>query len=223
MSETRINDILLGPLERPALRWLAEHMPAWVKPDTLTLIGILGSVATFCGYLMTRCDDRFLWLASAGFVINWFGDSLDGTLARYRRIERPRYGYFVDHTVDSISMLLVFLGLGLSKYVRFELACLALIGYLLMGSMVYIRTNVDRTFRISYGKLGPTEMRAIVIIANTLLFFFGNPVVDLHLVRLTAFDCFVGLIATLLVSAFCINTVVLTARFADIDTQEDDQ
>ncbi len=102
----RVNDILLGPLERPALAWLAAHMPAWVSPDTLTGIGVLGAVIIFLSYSLSNVHSGFLWLASLGFVINWFGDSLDGTLARYRRCERPKYGYFIDHTVDAFNEFL---------------------------------------------------------------------------------------------------------------------
>ena len=137
---TRINDILLAPLERPALQWLAAHMPSWISPDILTVIGIIGAIAILLGYLLSNQSPGFLWLGSLGFVINWFGDSLDGTLARYRQIERPKYGFFVDHTVDSFNEVLIVIGLGLSPYVSFNIACLGLIGYLLMSILVYIRT-----------------------------------------------------------------------------------
>jgi len=109
---TRVNHGLLTPLERPALAWLSERMPAWVSPDLLTALGFLGSLVIFAGYVLTSIDVRFMWLASFGLVINWFGDSLDGTLARFRKIERPRYGYFIDHAVDSVAEALVFIGLG---------------------------------------------------------------------------------------------------------------
>src|SRR5512147_2001859 len=125
-AHRRVNDILLGPLERPALQWLAARLPAWVTPDLLTGLGLFASVIIFLAYTATNLDKGFLWLASLGFVLNWFGDSLDGTLARYRKIERPRYGFFVDHIVDAASECMVFLGIGLSPYVRFDLACVAL-------------------------------------------------------------------------------------------------
>jgi archaetidylinositol phosphate synthase len=86
-KHTRVNDILLGPLERPALQWLCEHMPAWMTPDILTIIGILGAVVIFLGYVLSNQHPAFLWLASIGYVINWFGDSLDGSLARHRKID----------------------------------------------------------------------------------------------------------------------------------------
>src|SRR5512140_2984650 len=115
-NHQRVNDIFLGPLERPALKWLAERMPAWVTPDTLTLIGVLGAVLTLISYLLTNISSGFLWLAALGFVINWFGDSLDGTLARTRKIERPIFGFFIDHTVDAVNEMLIFFGLGLTPY-----------------------------------------------------------------------------------------------------------
>src|SRR5919198_5149184 len=105
-GHTRVNDILLGPLERPALQWLAAHMPAWITPDDCTLIGILGALLTLVSYGLSNLNPNFLWLASLGFFINWFGDSLDGTLARYRHIERPRYGYYIDHVIDVICQVM---------------------------------------------------------------------------------------------------------------------
>lgn len=206
-SHKRINDILLGPLERPALQWLAACMPRWVNPDILTGVGLLGSVVIFFSYWLTNVTAHFLWLASLGLVINWFGDSLDGTLARYRKIERPRYGFFIDHTVDAVSTLLVVFGLGLSPYVRFEIACLALIGYLLMSVFVYIRTCVEGVFKISYGRFGPTEVRLIAIIANTIIYFLGNPVVALPFGALSIYDLIAGIVAIALTVIFLLSTI----------------
>lgn len=203
----RVVDILLGPLERPALQWLAAHMPAWMNPDILTGIGILGSLMIFACYWLSNLNAGFLWLASLGFVINWFGDSLDGTLARYRKIERPKYGFFVDHTVDAFSELLVVLGLGLSPYVRFDVACVALIGYLLVSVLVYVRTYVQGVFQISYGKLGPTEVRVILIILNTVMFFVGTPMVTLSFGGFSVYDLAVAVIAAILFFIFFASTI----------------
>ncbi len=169
----RVNDILLGPLERPALRWLAAHMPAWITPDRCTLIGVLGAAGIMISYALSNYNRNFLWLASLGFVVNWFGDSLDGTLARYRRIERPVYGFYIDHTVDALNETMIFLGLGLTPFIRFDIACLALIGYLLLSVLVFVRTCVVGEFKISYGKLGPTEIRVLAVLLNTAMFFGG--------------------------------------------------
>jgi len=216
-SHKRVNDILLGPLERPALRWLAARMPAWVNPDILTGVGILGSVVIFFSYWLTNVDANFLWLASLGLVINWFGDSLDGTLARYRKIERPKYGFFVDHTVDAVSTLLVVFGLGLSPYVRFEIACLALVSYLLMSVLVYIRTYVEGVFKISYGRFGPTEVRLIIIIANTVVYFVGNPVVRLWFGAISIYDLIAGIVAALLAMIFVFSTIKQARELAKLN------
>jgi phosphatidylglycerophosphate synthase len=200
---------LLGPLERPALQWLAAHMPPWMNPDILTIIGILGAFVVCISYGLTNYNSAFLWVATLGFIINWFGDSLDGTLARYRKIERPKYGYFVDHTVDAFSQLLMFGGLGISPYVRLDFALLALVGYYLVSVLVYVETYVSGLFKISYGKLGPTEIRAIAILANTALFFIGVRVVELPILgglSMTYMDLVVLGIALILMTIFLSTT-----------------
>ncbi|MFN2158960.1 MAG: CDP-alcohol phosphatidyltransferase family protein [Anaerolineales bacterium] len=213
----RINDILLGPLERPALQWFAQHMPDWVMPDHLTLLGTFGAVIIFLSYWMTNFNPAFLWLASAGFFINWFGDSLDGTLARYREIQRPKYGFFVDHIVDAFNEALIFLGFGLSPYIQFEIASLLFIGYLMMSVLVYVRTCVKGEFVISYAGLGPTEMRVLAIIANTLFFFFGNPILTITGIELTVFDIVGFIIALALLVVFLISSYSQAKELARID------
>jgi archaetidylinositol phosphate synthase len=203
----RINDIFLGPLERPALAWLVTKMPPWVTPDSLTFLGFFASILIFVSYLLCNLDTRFLWLASFGYVVNWFGDSLDGNLARYRHIERPKYGFFVDHTIDALSQLLVFTGIGLSSFVDLRVAWFTLIGYLLMEVLVYITTYINGTFRMSYGKLGPTEVRFIAISVNTIVFFTHNPIIDLGFVHFTLFELFVGIIAFLLYYFFITTSI----------------
>ena len=197
-THQRINDIFFGPLERPTLKWLAAHSPSWMTPDILTSIGFLGTIVVAGGYILTIIHPAFLWLASLGYLINWYGDSLDGTLARYRHIERPRYGFYLDHTIDAFSEIIIVLAMGISPFVRFDLACIALIGYLLMGNLVYINTCINGEFRISYGKLGPTEVRVIMIAANTVAFFSGNPMLGISKFSLSFFDWVVVVVAGLL-------------------------
>ena len=209
-SHKRVNDILLGPLERPALQWLAAHMPAWVNPDILTIIGVVGTLVTFSGYWLTHIHPAFLWVASLGFLINWFGDSLDGTLARYRKIERPRYGFYVDHLVDAVNEVMIFLGIGLSPYLRFDIACLALVGYLLLSILVFVRMCVFGVFQISFGRLGPTEIRVIAILANTWVFFFGNPRIQFRFGSFTVYDL-IGIVVTLILFSIFIVTMTTQA------------
>ena len=213
-SHERVNDSLSGPLERPVLAWLAARMPPWVTPDILTAVGVLGSLVVFLGYLLTHLHPAFLWLASLGFVINWFGDSLDGTVARYRDAQRPRYGFFIDHTMDAVSEYLIFVGLGMSPYVKLDIACLALIGYLLVSLLCYVRTCVDGVFQISYTRIGPTEMRAIAVLSNTVIFFIGNPAFELPWGRATIYDLIVALIAVVLTVGFLVSTLSRARQMA---------
>jgi phosphatidylglycerophosphate synthase len=180
-KHTRVNQTLLGPLERPALQWMAARAPQWVTPDILTGLGVVGSAMCFAGYWLSGQSVWWLLFASAGFFVNWVGDSLDGTLARYRKIERPRFGFYIDHTVDAVTEFLTIIGIGMSPFLRLDIAAFALIGYLLMSVHVYIRTAVDGVFKISFGAFGPTEMRAIIVVVNIAIMlaegWFVTPVV----------------------------------------------
>ena len=207
----RVNDIFLGPLERPALQWFAMHMPAWVSPDICTGIGVLGALLTGISYGLSNIHPGFLWLASLGFLINWFGDSMDGTLARYRRIERPLYGYYIDHTTDVVVETIILLGLGFSPYVSFGVACLMLISYLLLSCLVYLRTYVAREFKISYGGLGPTESRLVAVLLNTAMYFFGFQNMSIFRQQVSVYDIAVAGFAFLLF-AFFVNTAIREAR-----------
>lgn len=211
---TRVNDILLGPIERPVLAWFAKKMPGWVTPDLLTLTGLAASLIIMAAYILSNNNKWFLWLASFGFFMNWFGDSLDGTLARFRKIERPKYGFFIDHSVDTIAIILIFIGLGLSPYVTFLVACMALIGYLSMEIMVLSATYASGVFQISYGKLGPTEARVIAVIVNSILFFWIEPRIKTPIGAFGFYDV-VLVVITVLLFTFFITGVVQTAKALD--------
>ena len=149
----RIQTSVLNALEKKVLVWLAERQPRWITSDILTYIGTFGAVVIAAGYILSAWNINFLWLSSLGFVINWYGDSLDGTLARVRKTQRPVYGYYLDHTIDAINEVMIFVGVGLSGLMHLEIALLALVMYLLM------------TINVS---MGPTEFRIIMIVINTL-------------------------------------------------------
>jgi phosphatidylglycerophosphate synthase len=206
-SHKRVNDILLGPLERPALAWLAAHLPKWVTPDMLTGLGLLAGILIALSYWLTNYNNNFLWLASFGFFLNWFGDSLDGTVARYRKIEKPMYGFFIDHNIDAITSILVFWGLGLSPYVDYKIAMLGLSSYLLLAIFVYVLTYVTGVFRISSSKIGPTEIRAIAVLANTIIYFVGNPKIEFPFGAYTLYSLIVFGVAIMLFGLFIINVV----------------
>jgi len=210
-DHTRVNDILLGPLERPALQWLAAHMPAWASPDLMTVTGIIGALVIALGYGLSRYHPAFLWLSTLGFIINWIGDSLDGTLARYRHIERPKYGFYIDHVTDVLTEIIIIVSLGVSPYVTFSLACMCCITYIAMSVLVYVRMNVMGEFKISYGKLGPTEVRLLAILLNTAMYFGGVYKFNLTLGSITApistYDLYVVAISLLLVYFFAETSI----------------
>jgi archaetidylinositol phosphate synthase len=207
----RVNDILLGPLERPALQWLAAHLPQWVTPDIMTVIGITGALVIALGYGLSQFHPAFLWLSTLGFIINWFGDSLDGTLARYRHIERPKYGFYIDHVTDVLTEIIIILGMGFSPYIKFSVASMCCIAYIAMSVLVYVRMNVLGEFKISYGKLGPTEVRLLAILLNTAMFFGGiftfNVKLGPAVAAISPYDLYVTAITFLLLYFFAETSI----------------
>lgn len=187
-KDHRVNISALGLLERPVIYWLAARIPDRLSPDHLTVLGLFGSFIVGLGYVLSNLSPVYLWLASFGYVIHWFGDALDGALARFRSIERPKYGLLVDHSADALSATLSFLGLGLSPYVRFDVGCLVLVTFLLMQFMITLQYSVNGIFKLSYGPIGPTETRLLAIAANTLAYFWGIHYFRLFGVSLTLFD-----------------------------------
>jgi phosphatidylglycerophosphate synthase len=165
----RIQTSLINAAEKKILVWLAKRQPRWVTSDMLTVVGTLGALIVAIGFVLSNNNVQWLWLSSLGLVINWYGDSLDGTLARVFNCQRPVYGYYVDHTVDCINEGLMFIGAGLSPFLHLDLALLAYAIYLVLTINVSINAHLKGEFRLTYFKLGPTEFRIIVIVANTLL------------------------------------------------------
>lgn len=164
----RIQTSVLNALEKKVLVWLAERQPKWMTSDILTYLGTFGAVVIAAGYILASRNINFLWLSSLGFVINWYGDSLDGTLARVRKLQRPVYGYYLDHTIDAINEVMIFVSVGISGLMHLNIALLALVLYLLITLNVSINAHLKKEFRLTYAKMGPTEFRIIMVIVNTL-------------------------------------------------------
>lgn len=170
----RKGGFVLADAEKRLLVSWAKKLPRSVLPDDLTIIGIF-SAAAICACYWASNSSRFWLLAVIPlFFLHWIGDSLDGTLARVRKITRPRYGYYLDHIVDAFSTALIGLGLGLSPYLFFPVAALAVIAYLILSINVYLEGETFKRFEIGYGQMGPTEMR-LALIAITLTLFFTGP------------------------------------------------
>lgn len=205
----RVQDNLLARSERRLLNWICARLPARIMPDHLTAIGMAGAVMIFAGYLGSNLDAAWLWLAIAGYAVQWFGDSTDGSLARFRKIERPRYGYFLDHSCDGLATTLVVVGIGLTPYVTLEVALVALAGYLLMSIHAFLSVKVLGELRLSYLAAGPTELR-LILIALTLAMLWSGTVTSAML----GFDLFVGAAGALLIALFLAQTYITARRLA---------
>lgn len=168
----RIQTSFLNAAEKKALIWLAHRQPRWMTSDILTYIGVLGAAICALGYYLSNYNVYWLWLSSFGLVVNWYGDSLDGTLARVRQLQRPIYGFFIDHSLDAITVCFMFLGGGLSPIFQMEVAMIMLIAYLVLSIYTYICTIIKDEFLLTYGGgFGPTEMRLIIILLNTVVMY----------------------------------------------------
>ena len=160
------NSILVAP-EKRILIWTALRLPRWVNSDHLTLLGVAGMLLGGLAYWGARWEPRSLWIVAIALGINWFGDSMDGTLARVRNRQRPRYGFYVDHVVDVVGALFLLGGLSASGYITPWIGLGILIGFLLLAAESYLATHALGVFRLSFMGIGATELR-ILLAAGTL-------------------------------------------------------
>lgn len=196
---------LLSSIEKRILIWIAKRLPGWLNSDHLTLLGFLAMLGIGLSYWASVWDRRALILAIFGLAVNWFGDSLDGTLARVRRQQRPRYGFYVDHVVDIVGSSFLLGGLAASGYMNPLIGLGLLIGFLMVSAERYLATHVLGVFRLSFMGMGPTELR--ILLAVGTLFLLYKPVVQLG--NLGSFNLFdvggasgiVGMAVTLIVSS----------------------
>ncbi len=201
----RINDSLTANLERRTLHWLAERAPRWLTSDQLTLLGLVSQIAAGLFYALARFNRAALLLVILCLILNWLGDSLDGTLARIRRQERPRYGFYVDHMVDIFGSLALMCGLACSGLVHWQIAIAMLVAFLILAGESYLATYTLSRFHLSQGIFGPTEIRILLILGNLALLRSPYSTVLGH--KLLLFDIG-GTIATIGMFAMAIVTTL---------------
>jgi archaetidylinositol phosphate synthase len=170
-SLPRLNQGLLSIPEERALAWLAPRVPRWLGPNDLTAIGFAGWFVALAGYVIVPHTLAGLWLVNLGLIINWLGDSLDGEVARRRGQARPRFGYFLDQSIDVVGQLVFACGLALSGLVRPEIATLGLATYLMMTIQALLRAEVTKVFRLAAGGVGLTETRVVFFVVNGVFYF----------------------------------------------------
>src|SRR5215472_13277306 len=176
----------LATIEKKVLVWLAHRMPAGVNSDHLTLLGFVSMIAAGGFYWAASRDPRALLAVIVALALNWFGDSLDGTLARVRNRLRPRYGFYVDHITDAIGTFFLMGGLALSGYMNPFIAMGLMIAYFLLSIEVYLTTYTIGKFHLSFWSFGPTELRLLLCVGNIALFY--RPVVKLFGHEMLLFD-----------------------------------
>ncbi len=204
-EHTREQTGVLATIEKRVLIWLAERLPEWVTSDQLTLLGLLAMLMAGLSYWAAQWDERALFLVVAALGLNWFGDSLDGTLARVRNKQRPRYGYYVDHVIDIVGALFLIGVLAASGYMTPLVGLGLLVGYMMVSAEIFLATYSLGVFRLSFGPIGGTELR--ILLSMGTLYLLYKPVVQLG--TLGAFRLFdlagvcatVGLAGVLTVSA----------------------
>jgi phosphatidylglycerophosphate synthase len=167
----RLHHAVSAGAEKRLLVSIARRLPTWINPDHLTVIGLLALVAAGAGYWYASVNDAGLWLVIVCLAVNWFGDSLDGTLARVRNQQRPRYGFYVDHICDGLGTIALVCGMAVSEYLSWVVASAILIAYLMLCIEVYLATYAVREFRVSFLGFGPTELRIVIAIGNLALLY----------------------------------------------------
>jgi phosphatidylglycerophosphate synthase len=215
-THTREKTFLLAGVEQRALQWLAPRLPARVMPDHLTALGVLAALGIAVAYVLSNSDPVWLLVATALLVVHWFGDSLDGTLARFRRTERPTYGYYLDHLVDGFATAAIGIGLGLSSHMLLATGLFIVIAYLLLSINTYLETSAFGVFQLGYGRVGPTEARVGLAALNVAMFagatldttVFG---VDVSVLDIAGLTIAAGMVA-MLVARAAKNLRVLAER-----------
>jgi archaetidylinositol phosphate synthase len=214
---TRVLAGMTAAAEKRALVWLAERAPRWVNSDHLTLLGLFGMVGAGFAYWRAAGNPAWLWVVNLCIVLNWLGDSMDGTLARVRNQQRPRYGFYVDHVVDAVSSVFLFGGMALSGYMSPAVAAVLLIVYLLVAAESYLATYTLGRFELTHFGFGPTELRLLIIVGNC--FLFDRPMVPLFGHRWQLFD-FGGAVASMCMAAvFVIAAIRNTVRLYREETR----
>ncbi len=210
IDATRVLTSLLTPVETRTLAWLSRRMPASVNSDHLTLLALLAMAAAGLSYWLASVTPIGLWLVGPCLALNWFGDSLDGTLARVRQQQRPRYGFYVDHVVDALGATFLLAGLGLSGYMSPLVAAVLLASYLLLCVETFLATHSLGTFTMSHFKVGPTELRILLAFGTLVLLVHPNATILGHTYRL--FD--VGGV----VAAGCLLVTLVTSSIRNTRT-----
>jgi archaetidylinositol phosphate synthase len=214
-TASRLNQSLTASIEKRALQWMAERAPAWLTSDQLTILGFGAQIGAGIFYALSRYNRSALLMVIVCLILNWLGDSMDGTLARVRLQQRPRYGFYVDHMVDIFGAVALMCGLGYSGFAHWQTAIAMLIAFLLLSSESYLATYTLSCFQMSQGIFGPTEIRILLILGNLAL--LRSPYATLFSHKLLLFDL-AGAIGAVVM--FVMAVVITLRHTAELYRQE---
>jgi phosphatidylglycerophosphate synthase len=205
MTHVREHRSILAAAEKRLLVFIAERLPPFINSDHLTALALAAMAMAGAAFAAAWWDRRALWFVIVALALNWFGDSLDGTLARVRRVERPRYGFYIDHVLDIAGTALLLAGLACSPFMTPVVALGLLVTYLLVAGEVFLATAVRGVFKMSVGGIGPTELR--IILATGAVALLRDPQISIAVVNVRLFDFGGAVAAAGLVGVFVVSVL----------------
>jgi len=196
-----INNGITAQVEEKLKVIICPKIPKWVSPDILTALGLVAITITATGYIMAGTHKLYLILVVAGLFLHWFGDSFDGSIARYRKRTRPKYGYYIDHIIDAIAVIIYGVGIGYSDFFRIDISLIFVCMYLALETHTLLVKSIENTFKYSFGLFGPTEIRIIGVIVAVYIYFSESSHFTVFNSTFTQYDIALGIVDIVM---FCI-------------------
>ncbi len=219
-EQQAINTAITGKAEEKAKEWICPRIPEWINPDHLTVLGYIGMIITGLGFVFGFMNKWFILLIPFGLLVNWFGDSFDGSIARYRKKTRPKYGYYIDKIVDAVAVITLTLGVGLSGFFKIEIALLFASIYLALMSHVDLVTHVQGQNRNAFGLLGPTEVRIIGVLFSIYMFFSKVHYFDIYAYVVTQYDIALFVLSVVMAVILLVSIFKKGIELHKIDTKD---
>lgn len=219
-EQQAINTAITGKAEEKAKEWICPRIPDWVSPDMLTVLGYIGMVVTGLGFVFGFFNRWYILLIPFGLLVNWFGDSFDGSIARYRKKGRPKYGYYIDKIVDSVAVITLALGIGLSGFFKIEIALLFASLYLALMFHVDLVTHVQGQNRNAFGLIGPTEVRIIGALFSIYMFFSKVRYLDVYGYVVTQYDIGLFVLSVVMAAVLFVSIIKKGIELHKIDTKD---
>lgn len=219
-EQEAINTAITGKAEEKVKEWICPRIPQWINSDHLTVLGYIGMVVTALGFIFGFLNRWYILLIPFGLLVNWFGDSFDGSIARYRKRGRPKYGYYIDKIVDAVAVITLALGLGLSGFFKIEISLLFASLYLALMSHVDLVTHVQGQNRNAFGLFGPTEIRIVGVLFSIYMFFSEIHYFNIYEYILTQYDIVLFVLTVIMSGILLVSIIRKGIELNKIDTKD---